>query len=237
MPSHALIEVVGHIYGLNSAPKTLTAALLDVGFLQSKYDPCSFYMRKGERLTGIYGVHVDDCATGGSGTRYEQALEKLKQKFELRKWRLDDGEFCGARYTQDPATGCISMTQQKFCKKLHPFRMSRTRQAEKELPLTPEEIRCLRAINGGLNWLSSQSRPDLSTQVSFSQQSFPQPCVSDAFSANQAIRRAKQYAELPLLFHPIPAGNLAVMGHAFPSDSRRESGRHGSLRCRICTWT
>ena len=231
VPSNALIEVIGHIYGLNSAPsawqKTLTNALLDVGFLQSKYDPCLFYMREGERLTGIYGVHVDDCATGGSGTKYEQALEELKCKFEFRKWRLDDGEFCGARYIQDPSTGCISMTQQKFCEKLHPLRMSRARQAEKESPLTPEEVRCLRAINGGLNWLSSQSRPDLSTQVSFSQQSFPQPRVSDALAANLAIRRAKQYAELPLVFHPIPAENLAVMGH---SDAAYANGRDGATQ-------
>ena len=231
IPSHAIIEVVGHIYGLNSAPsawqRTLTSALLEAGFTQSKYDPCLFYMREDGQLTGIYGVHVDDCATGGVGAKYESALESLKQRFEFRKWRLDDGEFCGARYTQDPESGSISMTQSKFCDKLHPLRMSRTRQAEKGQLLTTEEVRCLRAINGGLNWLASQSRPDLSTQVSFSQQSFPDPSVVDAQAANHAVRRARQYADLPIVYHAIPVANLAVMGH---SDAAYANGRDGATQ-------
>ena len=44
-----------------------------------------------------------------------------------------------------------------------------------------------------VNWISSQSRPDLSTQVSFSQQSVPVPTIGDALAANNAIRRAKHH--------------------------------------------
>ncbi|CAE7202193.1 GIP [Symbiodinium sp. CCMP2592] len=173
VPSDALIEVLGRVYGLNDSPsawsKTLNAALLEVGFERSRLDPCLYYMRDKGVLTGIFGVHVDDNATGGEGAKYHQALEALKKKFEFRKWNAE---------------------------------------------LTPDEIKCFRAINGSLNWLATQSRPDLSTQVSFAQQSLPTPRVSDALAVNQAIRRARQHAALPLVYQSIPLEQLTVMVHS-----------------------
>ena len=252
VPSDALIEVVGHVYGLNDAPsawyRTLDRALLKAGFERSRFDPCIYYMRDNDQIVGIYGVHVDDCATGGAGRKYEEALKSLKETFEFRKWRLGDGDFCGAHYWQDPQTHAITMTQGKFAEKLRPLHLSRKRLQQRESPLTADEIRCLRAINGSLNWLSTQSRPDLSTQVSFSQQSFPTPTVGDALAANNAIRRAKQHASLPIVFEPIVPEQLAVMGH---SDAAYANGREGATQAgylvsftdkaidkgSVCSWT
>ena len=79
VPPDAFIEVVGHVYGLNDAPsawcRTLDNALIRAGFERSSFDPCIYYIREGNRLVGIYGVHVDDCATGGTGAKYKKALE------------------------------------------------------------------------------------------------------------------------------------------------------------------
>ncbi|OLP88380.1 putative transposon protein [Symbiodinium microadriaticum] len=231
VPSDALIEVLGHVYGLNDAPsawqKTLNKALLEVGFERSRFDPCIYYMRDNGRLVGIYGVHVDDSATGGDGEKYNSALEALRQRFEFRKWRIGDGDFCGAHYKQDPTSHDITMSQEGFVEKLRPLRLSRTRLLQKDAPLTTDEIRCLRAINGGLNWLATQSRPDLSTQVSFSQQAFPEPLVSDAVAANNAVRRARQNAQLPIVFRAVPPGQLAVMCH---SDAAYANGRDGATQ-------
>ncbi|CAE7029162.1 RE2 [Symbiodinium sp. CCMP2592] len=231
VPSDALIEVLGHVYGLNDAPsawqKTLNKALLEVGFERSRFDPCVYYMRDQGRLVGVYGVHVDDSATGGEGDKYNQAIEALRKKFEFRKWRIGDGDFCGARYRQDPVSFDITMSQESFVDKLRPLRLSRSRLLQKDAPLTTDEIRCLRAINGGLNWLATQSRPDLSTQVSFSQQSFPEPLVSDAVAANNAVRRARQNAQLPIVFRAVPPEQLAVMCH---SDAAYANGRDGATQ-------
>ena len=68
VPEDALIEVTGHVYGLNDSPsawyRKLDSELIAAGFERSKIDNCLYYMREGSKLTGIYGVHVDDCATG-----------------------------------------------------------------------------------------------------------------------------------------------------------------------------
>ena len=218
VPANALIEVIGHVYGLNDAPaawhRTLDRALIEAGFERSRLDSCLYYLRDGDRLVGIYGVHVDDCATGGAGAKYEAALGLLKSRFEFRKWRLGDGDFCGSRYRQCPRTFEIVASQEGFVDKIKPLRLSRRRAQERESPLTPEEVRCLRAINGSLNWLSSQSRPDLATQVSFSQQSFPTPVVADALAANNAVRRARQHRDLTLTYKAIPLDQLTVICHS-----------------------
>ena len=122
VPDDALIEITGHVYGLNDSPaawqQKLNQVLLSVGFEPSRFDPCLYYLRDQGKLVGIYGVHVDDCATGGAGPRYEKAMIDLKQAFEFRKWRLWDGDFCGARYTQNEKTFEISMSQAKFVEKI-----------------------------------------------------------------------------------------------------------------------
>ena len=85
VPEDALIEVVGHVYGLNDSPsawyRKLSSVLLSAGFEKSRYDSCLFYMREGNELTGVYGVHVDDCATGGHGEKYEKGIEVSARKF------------------------------------------------------------------------------------------------------------------------------------------------------------
>ena len=229
VPDDALIEVLGHVYGLNDSPsawyKKLKQELIVAGFQRSRFDPCLFYLRDDQhKLVGIYGVHVDDCATAGTGPVYEKAVAHLKEKFEFRKWRLGNGDFCGATYEQDPKTMNISMSQEKFAQKIRPLHLSKARMTEKDSPLSEKEISCLRAINGSLNWLATQSRPDLATQVSFSQQSFPQPTVSDALAANQAVRRAKQHADQNITFCSIPPEKLAVMCHSDAAFANAKAG-------------
>ena len=117
--------MLGHVYGLNDSPsawyKKLSTVLLQAGFERSQFDNCLFYIPEHDRLTGIYDVHVDDCATGGSAEKYEKALVYLKKNFEFRKWRDGNGEFCGATYDQCQTTSHIKMSQEKFTHKLRPI--------------------------------------------------------------------------------------------------------------------
>ena len=228
VPDNALIEVLGHVYGLNDSPaawyKKLCSELLAVGFERSQFDSCVFYMRDQGQLTGVYGIHVDDSVTGGTGEKYEGALKQLQSKFEFRKWRVGDGDFCGANYVQDPHTGEITMSQEKFAQKIKPLHFSRDRLRNRDAELNDKEVGCLRAINGSLNWLASQSRPDLATQVSFSQQSFPRPTISDALAANNAVRRAKQHADQTIRFRSIPSKSLTLMCHSDAAFGNAKSG-------------
>ena len=101
-----LIEVLGNVYGQNDAPaawyKVFNDEVVAAGFERSKYDSCLYWMREGGRLTGVLGAHVDDTVTGGEGSRYNDAIKRLRARFPYRKWRVREGEFCGTHYCQDP---------------------------------------------------------------------------------------------------------------------------------------
>ena len=164
---------------------------------------------------------MDDTAVGGWGPLFNESITKLKNRFPYRKWRIKSGEFCGAWYSQKP-DGSIRMDMNKFAEKIRPINVPKN--ANSEDPLVESQIKVLRAVNGSLNWLSSQSRPDLSVQTSLSQQAFPKPKIEDFRMANQAIRRAKQHSQIGITFKPIEPKNLTVVCHSDAAFANR--GHH-----------
>ena len=111
---------------------------------------------------GIRGVHVDDTALGGQGQVFEEAVKRLRDRFPYRRWRVNAGEFCGAWYNQEDDK-TIAMNMSAFVDKIRPVNVPKHSQPEDRL--SDGQIKLLRAVNGSLNWLSSQSRPDLSVQT------------------------------------------------------------------------
>ena len=215
VPQDAVIEVLGNVYGQNDAPsawfKEFSSHVQSLGWCQSKLDPCLYTLREGENLVGVMGVHVDDTALGGMGPKFEESIVSLRRRFPYRKWRIGEGEFCGSWYRQEK-DGSIHMSMESFSDKLRPINVPKG--CSPETALSDAQIKVLRAVNGSLNWLSSQTRPDLAVQTSLSQQAFPKPTISDFRRANQAIRRAKQERDLGITFVPIPLEELTVVCHS-----------------------
>lgn len=222
--SEAVIEVVGNVYGSNDAPfnwwHTFDAEVVSGHWKRSQFDNCLYFLYEPStdgtkpKLCGVLGAHVDDTITGGSGPFYEAAIARLKQRFPYRKWRQGNGEFCGVTYCQDPQSMEISYQQKDYAQHMRPISLSKDRQRNKENEANEKEVAALRAINGAANWLSSQSRPDLSVQTSFSQQCFPKPKVKDLLYANQVVHRAKQYSHVEITVKYIPINELCVCFHS-----------------------
>ena len=225
VPPDAILEVVGNVYGQNDAPlawhRTFDSEAVTVGWERSKFDPCLYFLREQNKLVGVMGVHVDDTALGGQGERFQQAVAALRARFPYRKWRVNEGEFCGAYYVQHKKTKVIEMSQKLFAERLKPATIPKS--ASPDDLLTESQIRVLRAINGSLNWLASQSRPDLAVQTSLSQQAFPAPRIRHLRDANNAIRRAKMHKELSIRFESISPENLCVCCHSDAAFANRGS--------------
>ena len=214
-----VLEVTGNVYGSNDAPfnwyHTFNQEALTNGFFRSQFDNCLYFFRdSSNRLTGVLGAHVDDTITGGEGEEYQQAIETLKRRFPYRKWRVGSGEFCGVQYRQDPESLEISYNQKEYAEHLRPISMSKERQRNKESLASDREVAALRAVNGAANWLSSQSRPDLCVQTSFSQQCFPKPKIKDLMYANQLVHRAKQHSDVSVRVRYIPWDELGICFHS-----------------------
>ena len=219
VPPSAVIEVLGNIYGQNDAPASWYNTFKDEavrgGWKQSKFDNCLFTLRSSldNRLIGIMGVHVDDTALGGEDCdEFRKAVAALRTRFPYRKWRVNQGEFCGAYYTQSTTSKEIVMDMKKFTDTLRPAYIKKGVNPEQKLDAF--QIKQLRGINGSLNWLSSQARPDVAAQTSLSQQVFPNPKIKHLRQANNVVRRARMHRDLSLTFKSIPVDELTIVCHS-----------------------
>ena len=93
VPSDAVIEILGNLYGQNDAPsawfRTFDKEVKALGWKASGFDSCLYTLRdSSNQLVGVLGVHVDDCALGGSGPEFEKSIDALKARFPFRKWRV-----------------------------------------------------------------------------------------------------------------------------------------------------
>ena len=139
-------------------------------------------------------------------------MSALRRRFPFRKWRVSHVQFCGAMYCQEQ-DGTVHMSLQAFVEKMKPATIPKGA-VTAEAKLTEQQVRVPRAINGSLNWISSQSRPDLSAQTSLSQQAFPNPKIHHLRNANNIIRRARQHRDLCITFKPIPLSSLMICCHS-----------------------
>ena len=73
--------------------------------------------------------------------------------------------------------------------------------------LDSKGLKCLRGINGSLQWLVTNTRVDLAAKVSLSASATSNPTVDDLRKANKLVRQAQRDSDLPLYFHPIPRTN------------------------------
>ena len=119
---------------------------------------------------------------------------KLMNLYKWGKWESGTFTLCGVRYVQKH-DGSIVMDQREFTAKLS--------QAEFNLPknlhklngknkLDQAGLTTLRGINGSLQWLSSNSRMDLSAKVSLSASETANPTIGSLQRANKIVRQAQK---------------------------------------------
>lgn len=215
------VQILGNIYGANDAPRIwyveFDKVAEEVGFTRSKLDSCLYLCHgpSGE-LQGVLGAHVDDTVTGGRGETYHKAISLLRARLQ------GSGEFLGTFYTQHE-NGEITYQQKDYAQHIRPINISKDRVKKPWLPATEKEISALRAVNGALGWISSQSRPDLAVQTSLSQQSFPAPTIQNSLSANQAVRRCRQQSDLVIRVPFIEPSKLTI---CFWSDAAFANSTH-----------
>ena len=112
-----LLEIRLPLYGLNDSPKRwfleVSNFLRNIGWKSSALDECVFIFFDPESkvLAGILCLHVDDLLLGGCGTAYRQTVNALRSRFPFRKWKRNQGEFCGSHVSQDVLTKEITVSE------------------------------------------------------------------------------------------------------------------------------
>ena len=154
--------------------------LLKTGAEMSKFDEALFTWRSEGKLHGLIGCHVDDFT-------YQQVIEKIKEKFEIS--REDDCVFKYIGQEVKQAHSEITIDQQQNIDDLSTTEIPVDQ--DKSDVLDSQKKRELKAIAGQINWIATQTRPNLAYDGCEISTSVKNSTVEDVTQANKVVRKAK----------------------------------------------
>ena len=193
---HALFRAKGSIYGTKDAGrswwKKLFRTLKKYRWTMSKIEAALFYLVSGDKLVGIMLSHVDDLLAAGEGDDYEATLTALEKELYL-KVKRQEFRFCGKNVKQKDHT--IAVDQFDAIESIDYMVLAPARRKLPNATLTEEEKSNFRALIGQMDWVTRQSRPDLTVNVSMASQSMGRPTVKDVVELNKAVKMLKETSD------------------------------------------
>ncbi|CAK9096660.1 Retrovirus-related Pol polyprotein from transposon RE1 (Retro element 1) (AtRE1) [Includes: Protease RE1 [Durusdinium trenchii] len=205
-----LIEILAGAYGLGDAPahwrKSLKKVLLQIGYIQSEMDPCSFkYVGEDGGLHGIIIVEVDDLLCFGD-EKHDQKLEELRSRFSFGKFvdlasQPEGASFNGRRIRARPNGGYIIDMLKYVNERLEEVPLEKGR--KKEEMANEEEVALTRAAVGSLTWAAKEGRPDGAAGASLVAGCLNQLKIQDIQDLNKIIKEMKKHADLSIQIQPI----------------------------------
>ena len=202
-----LLKLLKPVYGRPDAPRAWYEELArvltgELGFCKSAIDPAVFMLRNSQGIMiGLMVVHVDDLMVCHDGSEFAQhAVEALAKRFPFGTWDRVADKACGVTYCgkeikfqEEAGRSSITLSQDGFIDgRLEEMEIGKDRRKAPELYATDEERAEYRSIVGSLQWLATQSRPDISFETNQLQKRIADLRVGDLIRANKAVREAKQ---------------------------------------------
>ena len=128
---------------------------------------------------------------------FEQIIPKLKSSFNIGKISQLPLTFTGIKF--EKINGIFSIHQEEFINRMEQTEMQCQ---EKGAPLQPEDISRLRGIAGQLQWIASQTRPDLSFGANTLTNDVANASIDRLIWANKLVKKAKYEKSVKLAFNP-----------------------------------
>ena len=179
------------VYGLKVSSRKwynrICNALLGLNVKKSLYDHAIFYWHKGGKLQGVLGGHVDDFFWTGSSSFETDVVKKVCETFKISSTARVNFPFLGMQLKQ--MSHGIIVEQFAYTENLKYISLEGS--SEKERPLTPNEQAALETVIGKLNWLTHQTRPDISFDVCQLSSIKKNAAVKHVQYANKVIRKVK----------------------------------------------
>ena len=182
-------------YGLEDASRnwfmSVKEELLRLNCKQSNLDQALFRWYYGRELQGVFVMHVDDFLFGGTDAFNKCVIEPISRKYKVGKRLAENFRYVGLNMNQHK-DGTISIDQNDYASELEEIHLQKGRKLEKKSPLNEDEAKSLISLAGQINWLSTQTRPDLSYDALELNMCKKQPTVENIVRANKAVRQAQQ---------------------------------------------
>lgn len=195
LKENEMVQVLKSCYGLVTAPaswfKCVNRHLQQLGFVQSKSDPCLWLLYgvspSGEKCTlGYICSHVDDFLISGDEDSpvWVSALEQFHSKFKWSPWEFQSFSHCGVKIKEEQDFS-YSLDHQSFCENIEQITFANRSDHE---PVTAEEMTQLRGVLGALQWRSHQTGPHIAARLGQLQSQVSHANVATLKAANRLVR-------------------------------------------------
>ena len=186
------------VYRLCNAPHAWYLSLKSVlekdGAKKSKYNEAVFYLYDNKNLQGILCAHVDGFWWGGTEQFEVKTIKLIKKFFRISLEELETFMYLGLNVQQ--TYDYINIDQSSYINESKVVEISQEKQKNKFAQLNKDETRQLRGLAGQLNWIASQTRPDIAYNVCEVSVSIKNATINDLIEATKYIRKAKPESAL-----------------------------------------
>ena len=197
---HSVWKLHKCVYGLNDASRTwylrVRDELMKLEAKPSHSEPALFYWHYENKLHGLIAIHVDDLCWGGTETFQNSVIEPFKRILEVGKENTASFKYLGLHIEQKHDH--ISINQDEYLSSINPITISKERMAQKNYLINKDEMKQLRSLIGQLNWIATQTRPDLLFECCDLASSFKNATVANIIQANKVVKKAKESSFIQL---------------------------------------
>ena len=196
------------IYGLNDAPRSwynrVREVLVGLGAIVSSFDNALFlWYDSSGNLMGLLASHVDDFIYSGTKFFLTTVIVKLIQTFKVSK--SCDGSFKYLGITIKQNNGVIQVDQDLYVPSISCVVYEKDVGDALNSPMTPAERCDLKCLSGQMNWVTSQTRPDMCYEtcvMSNAGKQSPKKLLSDANKAVKKLKSNSVKVKFPYLGRP-----------------------------------
>ena len=181
------------LYGLNDAARMWYFALRDelesLNCIRSKIDYALFAWYFNDKLCGILEIHVDDIIWAGTKEFEDAVILSICSTFQIKSKSSNIFVHLGISICQE--NNCIVIDQIEYIMKVEPVLLTNKRKCAKKDFCTDVEAHKLRQLVGRLNWISTQTRPDIAFSVCAASTQLKKPTIQDVITANKILSNIK----------------------------------------------
>ena len=161
-----------------------------LGAQPSKCDRAVFIWgdSSGSGPCGILLAHVDDFLYGGDRSFQENIIPQLRSIFQVGAEEEGRFRYLGLNVSQVPQG--IKLSLEEYCESLREIETAKLGVDRSRL-LEPAESSELKHLIGQINWVSTQSRPDVSYDSCILGGRVSKATVADVHQANKVIRKIR----------------------------------------------
>ena len=184
------------MYGLNDAARmgyfSVWEKLEELGCVRSSVDYGVFMWYEEEKLAELIEIHVDDFLWAENSSFEKCVIVPLYSAFHIGSHSCSEFEHLGLHISQKKEINMIELHQIEYIEQILPMHVLRDRQSDKKEFCTKEESFQFRQLVGKLNWIASQSHPDIAFGVCMLSSTMKNPKIENVLAANKLLRKVKE---------------------------------------------